>query len=180
NGAAVNAGTTSIGTVGGSNGKATVDGAGSKLLNNAGPLVVGVNGKGVLIIQNGAKVSSGRDMNGFGGVIGDFSGMGTAMVTGAGSSWSSAGALVVGSSNGNGTLTIQNGAAVSSGNDANGIGAYIGSFSGTGAVTINSPGMTWNSTGALAVGSSNGNGTLTIQNGAAVSSGNDANGIGAY
>jgi T5SS/PEP-CTERM-associated repeat protein/autotransporter-associated beta strand protein len=79
-------------------------------------------------------------------------------VSGAGSSWTNSSDLYVGT----GTLTIQNGGAMS-----NGIG-YIGYNPGSsGTVTVSGAGSSWTNSGALAVGFS-GTGALTIQNGGTV------------
>ena len=97
------------------------------------------------------------------GYIGfDAGSTGTVTVDGTGSSWTNSSLLYAGYS-GTGTLTIQNGGAVS-----NTIG-YIGVNSGsTGTVTVDGAGSSWTNTGTLYVGNS-GTGTLTIQNGGAVS-----------
>jgi T5SS/PEP-CTERM-associated repeat protein len=168
-----------IGSVASGTGTATVSGTGSSL-NSTGAIIVGSStGNGTLTLQNGATIDSGKDVNGNGAFIGSFSGTGIATVTA--STWNTAGAIVVGSSNGNGTLTIQNGAIVTGGRDVNDVGAYIGSFSGTGSVTVTGASSTWNSAGAISVGSSGGTGTLTIQDGAIVTAARDlGNGIGAY
>ena len=118
---------------------------------------VGPNATGILTIQPGGTLNSGS------GTIGNLpGGVGTVMVTGAGSSWSNAGDIVVGGL-GTGTLTIQNGGTVNSGG-----GGSVG-LVGTGTVTVTGPDSTWNnaSAGGLNIGSF-GMGTLTIANGGKV------------
>ncbi|MPS49370.1 autotransporter domain-containing protein [Methylobacillus sp.] len=126
-----------------------------------GWLRVGNTGTGTLNIEAGGAVSSG------GGYIGFFSGStGNVTVTGPGSAWTNTIALDVGRS-GTGTLNIEAGGAVSSSD------GYIGnSYSGsTGNVTVTGPGSTWTNTYSLYVGYY-GTGTLNIEAGGAVSSGN--------
>ncbi|WP_244558527.1 autotransporter domain-containing protein [Tardiphaga sp. OK246] len=87
---------------------------------------------------------------------------GTTTVNGAGSSWTNSGNLSVGNSRA-GTLTIENGGAVS--NVIGWIGVNAGS---TGTVTVDGAGSSWTNSGTLFVGNS-GTGTLTIANGGTVS-----------
>ena len=71
-------------------------------------LAVGQNGTGTLTIQSGGTVS-----NVF-GAVGNLPGsQGTVTVTGAGSTWTNTGTVMVGGL-GTGTLTIQNGGTVNS------------------------------------------------------------------
>ena len=116
-----------------------------------------VNG-GTLVIQNGSKVAS----NGFLEIgLGNGS-IGAATLTGAGSSFTTDLTVFVGDA-GNGTLTIQNGAAVS-----DGVGDIAVSPGTSGTATVTGPGSTWTNSGDLEVGLG-GTGTLTIQNGGSVS-----------
>ena len=98
------------------------------------------------------------------GTVGNLpGGLGTVTVTGAGSSWSNAGSVVVGGL-GTGTLTIQDGGTVNSGGGS--VGLSAGS---TGTVTVTGPGSSWinGPSGGLNIGSF-GTGTLTIANGGMV------------
>ena len=95
-----------IGESVGSQGAATVTGAGS-IWNNGGLLSIGTNGTGALTIANGGVVSN---TNGF--VAFATGSQGAVTVTGAGSSWINSVALFVGRF-GTGSLTIANGATVS-------------------------------------------------------------------
>jgi T5SS/PEP-CTERM-associated repeat protein len=157
NGGAVSNGISFLGLRAGSTGTATVDGAGSSWANS-GTLNVGYGGTGTLTIQNGGAVSN------IDGVLGNNAGStGTATVDGTGSTWTNSGDLYVGRS-GTGTLTIQNGGAVSNA----GFG-YLGFVAGsTGSATVDGAGSAWTNSSTLNVGYS-GAGTLTIQNGGAVS-----------
>ena len=128
-------------------------------------LRVAVFGTGALTIQNGGT------MNNTLGIIGDKAGStGTVLVTGAGSTWANNGNDLYVGADGNGTLIIQNGGAVS-----NRYGIVAGYFGSTGAATVDGAGSTWTNSQDLSVGGSgNGNpnsvrGTLTISNGGAVS-----------
>ena len=118
-------------------------------------LRVGVSATGALTIQ------SGGTMNNTLGIIGDNVGStGTAIVDGAGSTWTNSSDFYVGSA-GSGTLTIRNGGAVSN------VYGFVGNFSGaTGVVTVDGAGSSWTNAD-LNIGAS-GNGTLTIRNGGAV------------
>ena len=142
----------------GSNGTATVTGAGSTWIITGG-ITVGEYGTGTLNITNGGAVSNGG--GGANSYIGMWSGsMGTVTVDGTGSTWNS-GRLFVGGSTG--TLNITGGGAVS--NTSGHIGAFSGS---TRTVTVDGTGSTWTNSSSLYVGYY-GTGTLNIQNGGAVS-----------
>ena len=93
--------------------------------------------------------------------------MGTAIVTGTGSSWNSGGLLSVGNL-GAGTLQINSGATATSG------GAVIANqATSTGAVTVTGTGSKWTMGGNLPVGNL-GMGTLTIADGGLVNVGSGA------
>ena len=146
-----------IGYSSGSTGEVTVDGSGSTWANSSF-LYVGYNGQGTLNITNGGAVSNAN------GNIGNGSGS-TSVVTvdGSGSTWTNSGELNVGYS-GQGTLNITNGGAVSNG------WGYIGTYSGsTGVVTVDGSGSTWTNSVSLYVGGRDGQGTLNITGGGAVS-----------
>ncbi|WP_441241336.1 autotransporter domain-containing protein [Tardiphaga sp. 768_D3_N2_1] len=157
NGGKVSNLTGDLGVNAGSTGTATVDGAGSSW-TNSGDLIVGDSGTGTLTIRNGGTVSNVT------GYLGSLAGStGTVTVDGAGSAWTNSGDLYVGRS-GTGMLTIRNGGAVSNA----GFG-YLGFTAGTtGSATVDGAGSTWTNSSTLIVGYS-GAGTLTIQNGGAVS-----------
>ncbi len=86
-----------------------------------------------------------------------------ATVSGAGSTWTNSGTLHVGNQ-GNGTLTIEAGGTVASGNAL--IADQLGS---TGTVTVSGIGSTWTNSFSLTVGNV-ASGTLTIEAGGSVSS----------
>ncbi|MCP3473905.1 autotransporter domain-containing protein [Bradyrhizobium sp. CCGUVB1N3] len=97
-----------LGYAAGSNGTATIDGAGSTW-TSSGALQVGVNGTGTLTISNGGKVSN--TMGYLGANVGS---LGTATISGAGATWINSSDLSIGSG-GTGTLTIANSGVVSVG-----------------------------------------------------------------
>ncbi|WP_164477522.1 autotransporter outer membrane beta-barrel domain-containing protein [Pannonibacter phragmitetus] len=136
-------------------------------------LSVGRNSDGTLIIRDGGSISNTRGDIGDGD-IGHPSGItGAVTVTGAGSAWTNSQSLFIGRVN-NGTLTIENGGAVSSTN------GFVGQFDGsTGAVTVTGAGSTWTNSDELYIGE-DGTGTLTIAAGGSVSnvSGYIGDGIG--
>ncbi|UFZ06599.1 autotransporter domain-containing protein [Bradyrhizobium ontarionense] len=141
----------------GSTGAVTVNGAGSGW-TTASDLYVGSGGSATLAILNGGSVSSAG-----GSYLGVASGaVGTATVDGAGSRWTSSGNLGIGSQ-GSGTLTIRNGAAVS-----NAFGSLAIQPGSTGTVTVDGTGSTWTNSADIHVGYG-GTGTLTVRNGASVS-----------
>ena len=153
--------TSNSGTLGanaGSSGTVTVDGVGSTWTIGGGGLSVASSGQGTLTIQNGGVVSSGSTIR-FGE---DTTGVGSAVVTGAGSSLTAVTSIVVGHV-GTGTLTISNQGQATS---AAGVLGNFGGSSGT--VTVTGAGSAWTVTNALTVGSE-GQGNLLVQNGAALS-----------
>lgn len=144
-----------VGTAGGSNGLVLVDGVGSVWTGSSG-IHIGERGTGSLTIQNGGAA--------FGvAIIGFYFGSGVVLVDGSGSTLTNNYRLNVGYSSGSsGTLTIQNGAAVS---DAEG---YIGwPTGGRGTVLLDGAGSTWTNSVSLEIVT----GSLTIQNEGAVFSG---------
>ena len=120
-----------------------------------------------IIISNGAKLASGGDSTqarttGFIGVSAGSTG--TVTVTGENSMWQSYSFLAVGE-DGNGILSITNGALVDSGT------AFIASNAGsTGTVTVTGENSTWENSGQLQVGN-DGTGMLAITNGGQISTG---------
>ncbi|WP_188393613.1 beta strand repeat-containing protein, partial [Glycocaulis alkaliphilus] len=122
-------------------------------------LSIGGTGAGSLTIRNGGRV---ENLN---GAIADFTSdsTGTVTVTGAGSEWVNNGSLLFVGREGNGALTIEDGARVRS------TTSYIGMFSdATGAVSVAGAGAEWINSDGLFVGVS-GNATLTIADGGDVS-----------
>jgi T5SS/PEP-CTERM-associated repeat protein/autotransporter-associated beta strand protein len=144
-----------IGQLPGSQGTATVSGAGSTW-TNTGTIQVGGLGTGTLTIENGGTVNSGG-----GGSIGLSAGsIGAVTVTGAGSTWNNSpgGGLNIGSF-GTGTLTIANSGTVIN-NTA--LAANIGNGAGSqGAVMVTGAGSTWTNSSGVNIGRL-GTGTLTI------------------
>jgi T5SS/PEP-CTERM-associated repeat protein len=146
-----------------STGTVTISGVGSQW-NNDAELYIGVSGSGTVVTEEGGQVSiSARVALGL-----NPGSIGTAIVTGAGSTWTMntfrRNELFVGGS-GRGSLTIEAGGQVSNED------SYLGSASGsTGIATITGAGSKWTSSSQLYVGSS-GSGTLTIEAGGQVSNG---------
>ncbi|WP_187775669.1 autotransporter domain-containing protein [Luteimonas suaedae] len=147
-----------LGDSGGSSGTVTVTGAGSAW-NHAGRLLVGNAGSGALTIADGGQVTNAGIGNGLIGV--EAGAEGTVLVTGAGSAWDTGGGALYAGLAGNGTLTIADGATVSS--SFAGIGDAAGS---TGIATV-SGGSLWTIGANLAVGSG-GDGTLLVDDGSVV------------
>ena len=127
-----------------------IRGAGATAFN----VNVGQVGTGMLTIQNGGTLTDQAAS------VAAFPGsQGTVVVSGAGSSWTNSGLLVVGFF-GTGTVTIQNGGVVNSD------GGFVG-LVGTGTVRVAGAGSTWSSSSGLTIGSQ-GTGTLTIAEGGIV------------
>jgi fibronectin-binding autotransporter adhesin len=163
NGATASTTGVSIGLSGGSNGTATLRGAGSTwtVFATASPFefVVGKSGTGSLAVSNGAVLSTNVDT-----YIGDNAGSnGTVSISGIGSTWTNGARLFVGDA-GNGSLTIAAGAVVSN------TTATIGNSSGsTGIVTVTGNGSRWTSSGNVVVSqTSSAPATLVVNAGATV------------
>ncbi len=158
--ALIGAGTTAAGV-------ANVSGAGSTW-NAAGAFVVGYGGSGTLDINNGGSVhvTDAGNTNPGSSMIGSVAGsVGIATVAGAGSSWTSAGNLMVGR-RGKGTLNVNNGGVVGS------LTGTIGSEAGSdGGVSVQGAGSVWNVTNDLTVGDAGSMAMLQIGDGGKVSVG---------
>ena len=146
-----------IGSGNGSNGFATVEGAGSTW-SNAGILYVGEQGRGTLEVLDGGSVDSDSVQ------IGDGStGNGTLVVDGAGSRLQIASTLDVADA-GMGLFVIQNGGLAT---DTQGrVGSSLGG--GTGLARVDGQGSAWTHAGLLEVGGGLGTGDLIIRNGGSV------------
>jgi T5SS/PEP-CTERM-associated repeat protein len=149
---------TSIGENG--TGAVTVDGVGSTLSVDT-LFVIGTAGAGTLTISNGGHVVSS-----FGNTIGMNPGSnGLVSVSGNGSSWTNTGLLELSSTGGDGTLQIMSGGTVSNGS------SFLGTFNGSGTVTVDGVGSTWTISGDLSVGGVFGGvGTVTISQSGQVTS----------
>src|SRR5262249_49330951 len=124
-------------------------------------LIVGDNGTGNLNINGGASLLVG-DVSGD-SVLGSSSGgVGTASVSGAGSTWTTSHQLFVGL-DGVGSLAVQNGGTVSDSFGYIGYGSIVDN-NASGSVTVTGPGSSWSSSSDLSVGSL-ANGSLMVQNG---------------
>jgi outer membrane autotransporter protein len=152
----------------GTQGTVLVTGAGSKW-QGATQFHVGFKDEGSLTIADGGDVSSGFSTLGTWGS----DTLGTATVTGTGSSWTISGGVLIVGQYGRGVLAIADSATVSS------AGATLGSEEGSsGGVTVIGPGSTWTNTGDLDVGRES-VGTLRIDAGGSVVNTNGYIGKGA-
>ena len=158
NGGTVSNTTGNLGLSDGSSGTTTVDGAGSSW-SNSGELYVGRTGIGNLRITGEGTVSSTI------GYVGSrANGNGAVTVDGVGSQWINSGDLLVGDA-GTGELNITTGGIVPN-SQSNG---YLGFQStGSGTVTVDGVGSTWNS--AVTYIGHSGSGQLNVTNGGTVSS----------
>lgn len=157
-------------SVSGSSGSLYITGSGS-MVSDSGHITVGYAGEGgmgLLAVENGGVLKTSTSTGTYGSVIGNGtsvgSGSGYAIVTGAGSLWSSgsyiemgpggAAALVIS----NGGQVASNGAYVSSAYDYN-----AGGLSAASNVLIDGVGSSWAISGKADIGE-NGIGTVTVQN----------------
>jgi T5SS/PEP-CTERM-associated repeat protein len=136
--------------------------------SGSGALGVGYTGTGRLLISEGVNVASGT------GYLGYHAGStGTAAVSGTGTAWTSSGDIYVGNS-GAGSLIV-----TGAGSVANASYAYLGYNAGSsGSAAVSGTGAAWTSGNTLYVGY-NGSGSLSVTDGAAVSSGGGAIGYNA-
>jgi T5SS/PEP-CTERM-associated repeat protein len=156
-----------IGAEAGSNGEVTVTGPNS-IWTNFGQLLVGDAGTAALTIQNGGVVNSAVATIGNSGT-----GTGTVIVSGHdasgnASTWNVTNQILIGYEGINNTLSILDGALVSSGQ---GLIGYSGGSEGTVTVSgrdVNGNASTWNAANNIYVGFS-GTGTLDVEDGASVS-----------
>jgi T5SS/PEP-CTERM-associated repeat protein len=135
-------------------GTLTIDADGQTVIS--GHVIVGSRGQGTLMVQNGGGLT-----NTFAHVGDVAGGVGTAIITGVGSTWIQSDALIVGQS-GNGALRVEAGALVS--NTFSHIASQPGSL---GSAVVTGAGSTWTNSDALIVGHL-GDGTLRIEDGATV------------
>ncbi len=157
-----------VGNLAGSNGTATVAGAGTTW-TNTGALHVGNYGTGKLDVSNGATVSSTNGNIGY-----RLGSNGEALVSGAGSTWNNSENLTVGGGGGGtslvpalGKLTIEAGGKVTS------VQGVIASTSGNGEALVTGAGSTWANSGDLIVGNwDRGSSKLTIADGGSVTNTN--------
>jgi T5SS/PEP-CTERM-associated repeat protein len=187
NGGAVGAQALYVGRVQGGDGTVTVDGIGSKLTVSS-QSYVGYWGKGALTISNGGagelvslqlgtgqqgtithaegtlRIESGgtltlRDTGGASFLGNEVDATGTAVVTGAGSTWTVSHQLEVGFK-GTGTITVEDGGAMTTTADT-----YLGSqATGRGTLSVDGAGSTWTSTRQLGIGLA-GQGTTNVIHG---------------
>ncbi|WP_348935889.1 autotransporter domain-containing protein [Aquabacter sp. CN5-332] len=167
-GGTVTSRSSSIGANTGSTGTVTVTGEDATWNLQGSDLSVGNLGIGTVTIEAGGMVTSAN------GYIGRMAGStGTVTVTGADANWNLGSSMLYVGGHGNGTLTIEAGGTVTSGN------SIIGDADGSvGTVTVTGANAHWNlGTSQLQVGIL-GNSTLTIEAGGMVTSGNGYIGTG--
>src|SRR5688572_21033680 len=145
-----------VGYNAGSNGTLNVDGAGSTFAVTSSGFTVGHLGSGALNVTAGGQVTA--SITNLGRQPGA---SGSALISGAGSTFSS-GQLTVGDQT-TGTITVQNGGQLSSAAFATVGNQRVTGGTGNGTVTVDGAGSTW-STGTLALGVV-GLGTLNVSNG---------------
>lgn len=144
-----------LGYMQGATGTATISGPGTQW-NVSNTLLVGVDGTGNLVIEDGAKVSSSLTYVGQNLIDNLIPSHGNVIVRGAGSSWST-GTLFFGNL-GDGSLQIIDGAHVYSDSCQMAFADYY--FGATGSATISGDGSSWDLGGRLAI--DYGYGTINI------------------
>jgi T5SS/PEP-CTERM-associated repeat protein/autotransporter-associated beta strand protein len=178
-GARVDAAALGIGEEAGSSGTITVDGVGTRL-GSQETIFVGQHGDGRLTVSNGATAegplvfASGGDVGVAGIHIGTYEGShGTVVVTGPGSTLTTANDLALGGRGGEGRLEILDGGIVSNYHAV--LGAYEkGVIGGSGSVLVQGAGSAWNIGGVFLIGNQGGHGALEIADGGVVSAGANA------
>lgn len=160
NAAQVSDDSASIGESSGSIGIVTVDGSGSTW-SHVTDVTVGGDGTGTLNIINGGSVSAFNSTSGGGVIARNPGSAGTVNLSGAGSTWINHAALAI-SEGGTAALHVMNGGAVTS------FYGTIGTFGGTGVVTVDGTGSIWTNDTQLYVGATDGVGSLTITQGGKV------------
>lgn len=159
--ASVSEGAGYIGFINSGVGTVTITGVNSQWINAEYGIYIGHYGKGELLVENGATVSSPS------GTIGENStSSGVVTVTGTGSQWNNSNSLMIGNQ-GTGELRIENGGVVSS------YTSYLGHYNGSGSVTVTGAGSQWTNTGYMYLAGSSvpqgvGTGTLNIEKGGMV------------
>jgi T5SS/PEP-CTERM-associated repeat protein/autotransporter-associated beta strand protein len=163
-------------------GELQVSGRGS--LFSSGSLILGQSGTGKMLIEDGGHVQGGTSGSLLDVALGtERTGKGEATIHGAGSLWEG-GHFSVGLA-GEGTITVENGGAVRSGNVILG-GSFVGGgtgYGGSGIVNVTGRNAAWTSSGSLTVGGEGGVdpgiGTLSISQGGSFRSASGAV-IGGY
>jgi T5SS/PEP-CTERM-associated repeat protein len=159
--------TMSLGLKSGGVGTVNISGAGSTLFT-ANQLWVGELGTGTINVRQGGTLNT-ESSAGFSNIIGTFNNArGEVNVTGPGSTWNNKNRLNVGNS-GDGSLNITGGGTFNQTNGFNDVTVGLGSLGG-GFMSVTGAGSTFNSAGALRIGST-GDGALSIQNGGVVNAG---------
>jgi fibronectin-binding autotransporter adhesin len=155
-----------LGAHAGSEGTLTITDAGSTF-TATGEADIGLASKGHLLIENAGAMTTGSASSGF--VIGNSTGSsGDATVTDAGSTLTNTGYFIVGD-DGVGTLTIENGATVTtSGATGDGADIALGTGSSGSQVTVTGDGSAWSVAGTLAVDAG---GSLVLGDGGTVTAG---------
>ena len=139
-------------------------------LSAAAAVTVGEGGTGVLLVNGGASVNGLGTSDSISGAAGSAA---SVTVDGGGSTWKSAGELIVGNSGG-GAVTVSNGASLGASASGTLPAMALGlSAGGVGSLLVTGTGSAVTLTGQLDVGQS-GSGTLTIANQATLHTGNDA------
>lgn len=142
----------------------TITGAGSLLTgglptditSNTTDVQVGNAGSATLLVSNGGKI------NGAGGSIGGSGGVGQATITGSGSSWTMTSAFTL---DGNSTLTVSDGAAITSNS------TLANSTPGTsGNITVGGNGASWTEASTIVLGYG-GTTNLTLGSGGSITTG---------
>lgn len=121
-----------------------------------GALTVGNTASGRMVVQTGGTVA-----NSFATIGASLGTVGSVLVDGAGSTWTSTDQLAVGLG-GTGTLEVRNGATLKSVRGFAGANAFS-----SGTITVSDPGSTWNASGSFFIGNS-GSGSLQVLNGGVV------------
>ncbi|MFN4168088.1 MAG: autotransporter domain-containing protein, partial [Pannonibacter phragmitetus] len=128
----------------------------------AGSVTVGSSTAATLSISGNGVLTSGN------GVIGGASGgVGTVLLSGPAASWTSTGELTAGQNGGTGSISVSNGASLTSRRFSLSTGSWEAGSGGNGSLTVTGAGTTWTNTGGVDIARTAGSsGSLTISGGA--------------
>ena len=154
-----------LGEEGSSSGTISVSGLGSTLNTGVASLIVGDDGTGTVSIRSGGKIIS-STTSGPAVTVGHYD-SGSVTVAGIGSDWAATGEFDVGYY-GTGSVLVESGASLETGNSNGVAGFVVGSQAGgLGTATISGIGSSLTNSGEFVIGAS-GSGRLTVSAGAVV------------
>lgn len=128
----------------------------------AGAVTVGSTVAATLTISGNGALTGGN------GVVGGADGgVGTVLISGSDASWTSTGELTIGQNGGTGSITVSDGASLTSRRFSLSSASWESGSGGNGSLTVTGTGTTWTNTGGVDIARTDGStGSLTISDGA--------------